>query len=246
MRPEKKYALIGRKLGHSFSKLYFSDKFREEDLPHSYLNLEFASDRDLMREEFLKYTGLNVTIPYKESVLPLMDELSEVANSIQAVNCIQVSSGRLIGHNTDAYGFQEALKPFLKSHHRKALVLGSGGASKAVTYVLDKLGLDYLVVSRSPQNGQIGYGDLNDKALEFFPFIINTSPLGMFPDVDTCPEIPYEFLSAKNFLFDLTYNPEESLFLKKGKAKGAQILNGRSMLEFQAEKSWEIWNSSID
>jgi len=187
--------------------------------------------------------GLNVTIPYKESVIPFLDELDEISKSVGAVNTIKIKDGKLHGFNTDVYGFQMAIKPFLASHHERALILGTGGASKAVAYVLRQLGIEYIYVSRTP-NGEkeVAYSDLNAIAVRNFPMIINTSPLGMFPKMDERPAIPYEYLSEKNFLVDLIYNPEETLFLKEGKSRGALCLNGLDMLKLQAEKSWEIWN----
>jgi shikimate dehydrogenase len=240
-----RFGLIGRNLEHSFSASYFDSKFKEQCLPHTYENLEFESIMDINRPQLLAFEGFNVTIPYKQEIISLLDSLSPEATIIGAVNCIEQRDGELIGHNTDAYGFRTALRPFLKSYHRKALILGTGGASSAVRFVLDELGVEYLMVSREPKEGQLAYNELNDKALEFFPFIVNTTPLGMFPDIDSAPEIPYSNLTDKNFLFDLVYNPAETVFLKNGREYGAQILNGRSMLEFQAEKSWQIWSSDI-
>jgi shikimate dehydrogenase len=191
--------------------------------------------------------GLNVTIPLKELVLDEMDEVDEVAEMIGAVNCISISGDienlRLKGFNTDIYGFEMSLLPHLENHHKKALILGTGGSSKAVAFVLGKLNIEYIIVSRAPiEKGQIGY-DMVDKAILLeHSLVINTTPVGMFPDIRKYPPIPFEYLTSRHLLFDLIYNPEETLFLKKGKSIGAKTVNGLEMLKLQAEKSWEIWN----
>jgi len=238
----KQYGLIGQSLKHSFSKDYFTEFFAKEGIAASYKNFELQRIEDFIGLKKQEILGLNVTLPYKESILPFLDQLSPEAQEIGAVNCICFSEGKTIGHNTDAYGFKESLRPILRTEHRKALILGKGGAAKAVAYVLRSLGVEYRYVSRDPQGIDLAYGDLNDKALSFFPFLINTSPVGMFPDVEACPDIPYEHLSSKNFLYDLIYNPEETLFLNCGKERGALVMNGHKMLIYQAERSWELWN----
>lgn len=238
-----RYGLIGKSLTHSWSKAYFTEKFDSQNIPASYENIEFQNISDCDRELLLPFSGLNVTVPYKESIIELLDELSPVANEIGAVNCIQVQDDKLIGHNTDAYGFRDSLRPFLKSWHNKALILGTGGASKAVAYVLDKLGIEYRFVSRNHTEGQYTYDELNAKAVEIFTFIINCTPLGMYPDIGTAPTLPYSALGEKNLLYDLVYNPEESLFLQRGSARDSQTINGLHMLRAQAEASWKIWTS---
>jgi shikimate dehydrogenase len=203
--------------------------------------------------------GLNVTIPHKIGIMYYVDKVSPEAKAIDAVNCIKIINQkpvesfftgeitsmkvRLEGHNTDAYGFEASLKPLLKKHHDKALVLGSGGASRAVCFVLDKLHIDYQLVSRKSGRKQIKYAQLNQNMMKEHTLIINTTPLGMSPDVTSCADIPYEFITAKHLLYDLVYNPSETEFLKRGKERGATIKNGEEMLHLQAEKAWEIWNS---
>jgi shikimate dehydrogenase len=189
-----------------------------------------------------------VTIPHKISVIPFLSELDETAKAVGAVNTIKITraDGKtfLKGYNTDVYGFEMSLKSHLQPGHHKALVLGTGGAAQAVTHVLKKLGIDHMLVSREPAPGnssEVSYKELNEYAVKNFPLIINTTPLGMFPDTESCPPLPYEHLDESNFLFDLIYNPEETLFLRRGREKGALIQNGLSMLKLQAEKAWEIW-----
>ncbi|NND94587.1 MAG: shikimate dehydrogenase [Flavobacteriales bacterium] len=237
----KKYGLIGRKISYSFSPNYFAKKFKEMGVSHSYSLLDYENIEEIEKNTLKSFDGLNVTIPYKEEIIDILDELSLEARAIQAVNCIEVNENRLIGHNTDVFGFRESIRPFLKTDHQKALILGTGGASKAVAYVLDEMGIEYLKVSRDRDRGDCTYADLNKNALKFFPFVINTSPVGTFPDVDSAPDIPYQFITERNFLYDLIYNPEKTEFLKRGAKKGAIVLNGLSMLIGQAEKSWEIW-----
>lgn len=248
---KKKLGLIGFPLGHSFSKSYFADKFENEDIGgFEYLNFEMETVnglRDLIEKE-TELIGLNVTIPHKENVIPILDELDPVAEAIGAVNTIKIyrtsEDIKLKGFNTDAHGFKQSMLPYFASQHQKALILGTGGAAKAVEYVLDDLGVDLLYVSRNPQTDkEVGYDELNKEALGKFKFIINSTPLGMHPNVDRCPDIPYELLTPEHFLFDLVYNPAETLFLKKGKEKNAIILNGLNMLKMQAEKAWDIWTT---
>jgi len=242
---QKKYGLIGKALSYSFSPKYFMEKFSKLELTsHTYATFELADITEfpeiLVRNPNL--CGLNVTVPYKELVIPFLDRLDETALAIGAVNTICFSNGQLIGANTDAYGFQRSLAAVLKPHHERALILGTGGASKAVAFILDKMGVEYRFVSRNPTDGQLAYSELNDLVVRHFPLIINTTPLGTFPDIEACPDIPYQHLSERNLLYDLTYNPEVTTFLRKGQEKGAAILNGYRMLVLQAEKSWELWN----
>lgn len=247
-----KLGLIGFPLGHSFSKNYYLNKFKQEHIS--------GIDYDLYplktMEEFLhlfnedpSFLGFNVTIPHKQAVLPYINTLSEEAEAIQAVNCITITRNEegitLKGYNTDAFGFEESLKPLLKEQHQKALVLGNGGAAKAVVYTLKKLAIPYLLVSRSKENGDITYEEIDANMIENHQLIINCSPVGTFPNVNECPAIPYEYLTDKHLLYDLIYNPEETLFLKKGKEKGATIKNGHEMLVLQAEKNWDIWQNNF-
>ncbi|NOY38171.1 MAG: shikimate dehydrogenase [Chlorobi bacterium] len=243
----KKFGLIGYPLTHSFSEKYFAGKFRRESIKDCvYQNYPIKNIRELpgLIADEPGLAGLNVTIPYKEAVLPFLDHVSGEAAEIGAVNTVRIREGKTEGFNTDVYGFTKALEPCLKPHHSKALVLGSGGASKAVCFAFNRMGLDYSIVSRHPQKGvgMLGYEDLTGGLILQYTLIINTTPLGMFPDTDTFPPIPYDALTPQHLLFDLVYNPEETLFMKKGKAQGAAVFNGLEMLKLQAERSWEIWN----
>lgn len=241
----KRYGLIGRKLSHSFSKEFFEKKFISENVQNCSYGL-FELENEIEVKDFLlkrEFDGLNVTIPYKETVIPYLDILSEEAKSIGAVNCIKNNKGKLIGFNTDAFGFSQSLKPCINSDITKAIVFGSGGASKAVNYVLDQLGIEYLVVSRNPIEDQISYSDLDGNRIKTHKLIINTTPLGMYPNVNSFPDLPYDELTDKHLLFDLVYNPKETAFLSHGKRKGAQTVNGEKMLILQAEKSWALWNN---
>jgi len=246
----KVLGLIGFPLTHSFSAKYFAEKFSKEGIEgYKYQNFEIPTIEDFKAviKNNPDLVGLNVTIPYKEKVIPFLDELDDEAKEIGAVNTIKIirknGTVKLKGYNTDIYGFRETLKPLLQQHQYKAFILGTGGAAKAVEYVLKKIGLDVLYVSRNPSSKkEIAYTDLNEFAVQDFSVIVNSTPLGMFPKVDVCPEIPYQFLTDKNLLYDLIYNPGETLFMKKGKEQGANTQNGLGMLKLQAEKAWEIWN----
>lgn len=237
-----KLGLIGYPLGHTFSPSYFSSKFQKLGISASEY-LAYPIERiELIEKIFDKgIDGLNVTIPYKEKVIPYLDELSNEAYEINAVNTIDIRDGRKIGYNTDAYGFEVSLKDLIgNTKINKALVLGSGGASKAINFVLKKLDIEYQIVSRS--NRYLTYDSLTDSIIDEHKLIINTTPLGMYPNEQECPKLPYSALSEKHFLYDLVYNPEKTLFLKKGELQGCSIKNGFEMLVLQAEKSWEIWN----
>ena len=240
------YGLLGRTLKHSFSKAYFAEKFAKLNITDCrYENFELASIIELpaLLENNPSIKGLNVTIPYKEDVIQFLHEKNEVVEKINACNCINIVNGKLIGYNTDVFGFEQSLKPFLKPHHTKALILGTGGAAKAVQYTLKKLGISFQIVSRSKKDVTITYDELNELILQDHTLIINTSPLGMYPKMDEAPPIPYDFLTPQHLLFDLIYNPEKTLFLEKGEEQGSQIANGKEMLLLQAEESWRIWNS---
>ncbi|UKN02426.1 shikimate dehydrogenase [Paracrocinitomix mangrovi] len=244
METKEKYGLIGKTLSHSFSKKYFTHKFDKQSINANYLNFELndiSEIESVFATPLLK--GLNVTIPYKESVIDYLDELSGEAKEIGAVNTIQFKNGKHIGHNTDVFGFKQMIKPFFKSRHERAVVLGTGGAAKAVKYVLEELGCNVILISREPnQPDQFSYEDVTDVMLKYHLLVVNTTPVGMYPNVDQCPNIPYEFLTPEHLVIDLIYNPEKTLFLQNAQKQGVVILNGQTMLEQQAEKSWEIWN----
>jgi len=246
---KKKFGLIGKTLKHSFSKTYFEKKFADLKIDAEYENIEldeiekFSSIVSKPDGPWLMASGLNVTIPYKESIIPFLDELDITAKNIGAVNCIQFKNGKKIGHNTDAFGFKQLIKPFFEAHHERAIIIGTGGASKAVSFVLEELGVSVIFISRNPQGRvQFSYDEMNENMINFNGIIVNTTPVGMFPNTDACPEIPYQFLSSKHLVIDLIYNPNETLFMQKAKAHGATVINGETMLHQQAEKSWEIWN----
>ncbi|MFT3738973.1 MAG: shikimate dehydrogenase [Breznakibacter sp.] len=244
------YGLIGYPLAQSFSQKYFSSKFDIERIDARYLNFSIPSINEFpgLVSHHPYIAGMNVTIPYKEQIIPFLDEIDETAKEIGAVNVINFDwineKPFLKGYNTDTIGFTRSLLPLLKPMHSKALILGTGGAAKSVAYSLKKLGLIYRFVSRHPQNtAQIGYNDLTAEVMDSHLLIVNTSPLGMFPNINGCPEIPYDFLTSDHLLYDLVYNPEVTTFLRKGLEKGAQIKNGLEMLYIQADEAWKIWNS---
>jgi shikimate dehydrogenase len=242
----KRYGLIGYPLTHSFSQRYFTEKFEREGITgFSYVNYALPSIGELsgvLRDPEL--CGLNVTIPYKQQVIPYLDARDEVVGAIGACNCIKIVEGRLSGYNTDVVGFGKSLGRHLEGHHRRALVLGSGGAAKAVEWVLGRLGISWLTVSRQPLSGSgsIGYEDVDTGLLAEHTLVINTTPLGMYPHTDECPPLPFEAVTSRHYLFDLIYNPAKTLFLQKGEARGATVENGLEMLVLQAEESWRIWN----
>jgi len=239
-----KYGLIGKNISYSFSRQYFTEKFKKLELEdREYVNFDLQSIDELSKMDFKTISGFNVTIPYKEQILKFLDSIDDEAKEIGAVNTIKITkSNKLVGYNTDFFGFHESLKPLLKKHHKKALVLGTGGASKAIIFVLKKLNIDFLVVSRNPVKAQISYQDITEKVLKKYTLIVNCTPLGTHPEVKKCPSIPYQFITNQHLLYDLIYNPKKTTFLIKGKNKGATICNGLKMLELQAEKAWEIWN----
>lgn len=237
----KTYGLIGKNISYSFSRNYFEDKFKNEDISNSqYVNFDIDKLSKLNNIFNTDNYGFNVTIPYKEAVIPYLDELDLHAEKIGAVNVIKVSKDKKIGYNTDWIGFKKSIQPLLKTHHTKALVLGSGGASKAIIYALSQLGIQTLTVSR---NGSTTYQDISLEIIKSHTIIINCTPIGTFPNIDLAPEIPFQFITNNHLVYDLIYNPNETLFLKKCKEKGAVIKNGLEMLEIQAEESWKIWNS---
>ncbi|WP_347838268.1 shikimate dehydrogenase [uncultured Draconibacterium sp.] len=246
----KRYGLLGYPLTHSFSKRYFTERFENEKTAATYENFEIDSIEKFPQvvKDNPEVVGFNVTIPYKEQVIQYLDELNDSAKEIGAVNTIRVTrtenSIHLKGYNTDTFGFESSLKPFLKDHHKKALILGTGGASKALKYVLGKLGIEYISASiEELKENEIRYEDIDEQMMNERLLIINATPLGTYPKVETFPNIPYEFINGKHLLFDLVYNPEVTQFLAKGAANGATIKNGYEMLLNQAKRSYEIWQS---
>ena len=273
------YGLIGYPLGHSFSRKFFTEKFEKEEIDAQYLNFEIPSIEEF--PEIIKNNpelrGLNVTIPYKQQVMQYLDEISEEAKAIGAVNVVRIERpspqpspimgretmrnagnkpdglpikgdmseglrGSLIGYNSDVIGFVESIRPLLKAHHKKALILGTGGASKAIRYGLEKkLGMKTMFVSRSAREGMITYEEVTAEVLKEYEVIVNCSPVGMYPHVDECPALPYEAMNENNLLYDLVYNPLETLFMKKGAEQGATVKNGLEMLHLQAIASWKFW-----
>lgn len=244
----RKLGLLGKTLGHSFSKSHFEEKFKAEQINGSFENIELSDAKaveDWLRTAPTEFTGVSVTIPYKETVIPFLDELSAEAKAIGAVNCIHFKDGKSIGHNTDAFGFGQSIKPFLRNIHERALLLGTGGASKAVAYTLENLGITVAYLSRTPEEDQMifGYDQANDLMVKSFPMIVNCTPLGTSPNFDEKPDFPIELVGEDHFVVDLIYNPSETLFLKLARENGADTLNGLSMLKQQAVKAWGIWNS---
>ena len=253
------FGIIGYPLAHSFSQRYFISKFEKEQIQNCEFKvfpLQSITEFPALLETEKNLWGLSVTIPHKETILPYLDELDSSAKEVGAVNSIKIireaatGKTKLIGYNTDVFGFGNALKPFLKNNHQRALILGTGGAAKAVAYVLNQLGIDYFFVSRKTsdkstvnQHPVFSYDEINENHLRACHLLVNCSPAGMSPNVDACPAIPYQFIGAEHLLFDLVYNPEETLFLRKGKERGALTQNGLTMLYLQAEESWKIWNS---
>lgn len=243
------YGLLGYPLGHSFSRNYFNNKFEAENIDAEYINFEIPDINMLMEviSEYYNLNGLNVTIPYKEQVIPFLDELDEDAANIGAVNVIKIihenNNLKLKGYNSDVIGFCDSISPLLKPHMKKALILGAGGAAKAVMYGLNKFGIDSQLVSRKKTDNTITYTDIDKNIIDEYHIIVNTTPLGMYPNIDECPDIPYELLSEKHLCYDLLYNPDETLFMKKAKENGATVKNGLEMLLLQAFVSYEIWNS---
>lgn len=244
-----KYGLLGYPLKHSFSRQFFTEKFQNEGIDAQYINFEIPEIGQLTdilgHEPDLK--GLNVTIPYKEQVIPFLDEISAEAKAIGAVNVIRITRNRgklyLKGFNSDIIGFQESIKPLLEAHHRKALILGTGGASKAVKTGLEQLGIDTCYVSRSAGPDRITYDQLDKQIMEEHLVVVNCSPCGMFPHNEECPDIPYQLLTPRHLLYDLVYNPLETEFMKRGMQQGAKVKNGLEMLHLQAVAGWNFWNS---
>lgn len=254
-RERSQYGLIGYPLGHSFSKKFFTEKFENEGIHAEYNNYEIPDATMLLDvvKENPNLRGLNCTIPHKQAIIPLLDDMSDEAKRIGAVNVIKIErlaqqennkNYKLTGYNSDIIGFTNSIKPLLRAWHTKALVLGTGGASKAICVALENLGIKWTYVSRRPAEGQLTYDDLTPSIMEEYTVIVNCSPLGMHPKVDECPDIPYEHLTQHHLLFDLVYNPLETLFMKKGAEQGAVVKNGLEMLHLQAIASWGFWNKA--
>jgi len=243
---KNKYGLVGKNISYSFSRGYFADKFKTLGLKgYSYENFDLEQIESLKEliNSNTDLRGLNVTIPYKEEVLPYLDKLNKKAKKIGAVNTIKFTKKGLKGYNTDIYGFKKSIKPFLKKRHKHALIFGTGGASKAIAFVFEELNIEYKYVSRNPSENQLSYASLNESIIKENLILVNCTPIGTFPNTNEKPDIPYHYISKKHLLFDLIYNPEKTTFLKLGEERGAAICNGLRMLELQAEKSWKIWNS---
>lgn len=241
----KRYGLIGQSLGHSFSPTFFKNYFEEHKIDATYERIELA-DLERCRDHLTKFDGCNVTIPYKEEIIPFLDDVSDEAKAIGAVNVIEMQDGKFIGHNTDAFGFHQSIKPFLTFHHERALILGTGGASKAVAHVLKGIGLDVFYISRSPMaENQFSYDQINEQMISSCKMVVNTTPVGMFPKEEALIEMPYEFLTEEHLLVDLIYNPGKTRFLQEGETRGAAILNGETMLKEQALKAYRIWNKNV-
>lgn len=247
-----KYGLIGYPLGHSFSIGYFNEKFQNECIDATYENFEIPSIENLTEivDSNPELKGLNVTIPYKEKVISYLDSISPEARAIGAVNVIKVThkgnKTELKGYNSDVIGFTQSIEPLLERYHKKALVLGTGGASKAIIFSLKSLGIETLTVSRYERHGCVRYEDITPEMIKEYNVIVNCTPCGMYPQTDDCPNLPYEAMDSHTLLYDLIYNPDETLFLKKGKAQGATVKNGLEMLLLQAFASWNFWNSDAD
>jgi shikimate dehydrogenase len=240
----KKYGLLGRKLGHSFSQSFFTRYFDDHGIDSVYSNFELESIERIQEIFKQDISGLNVTVPYKEVVIPYLNELSPEAAAIGAVNVIKFENGRRIGYNSDAFGFHQSIKPFLLNVHERALILGTGGSSKAVKYVFQQIGLDVIHISRTPSGEkEFSYDQINEHMLRACKVVVNCTPVGMSPEVQACLPFPFEFLTTQHLVVDLIYNPEKTVFLQKAEQQGATILNGFSMLKEQALRAWEIWNS---
>ena len=243
----RQFGLIGYPLSHSFSQKFFTEKFLKKNIVNAqYDNFPISSIQSFaaLWKDYPSLEGLNVTIPYKKEVIAFLQHSSPVVQAIKACNCIRKFNNELYGYNTDVIGFEKSLLPFLKPHHTHALILGTGGAAAAVQWVLQQLNIQFQLVSRKANNG-LSYDQLAASVIEKHTLIINTSPLGMFPNVNEAPPIAYDAITAQHHLYDVVYNPAETLFMKNGLAKGATVQNGLAMLHIQAEESWAIWNAKM-
>lgn len=242
----RRFGLIGFPLSHSFSQKYFTEKFVQlglTDCVYENFSLEDIHELPGVLNTHKDLRGFNITIPHKKNVLDFLDERSPVVAEIGACNCVNIQNGQLTGYNTDVVGFEQSVLPFLQPHHTRALVFGTGGASAAVVFVLKKLGIAFQYVSRTASADTISYEQVDEALLSSHHLLVNTTPLGMLPDVESCPGIPYQYLTPQHHLYDLIYNPDETKFLAKGRSQGATTQNGQQMLELQADESWRIWNS---
>jgi shikimate dehydrogenase len=240
-----RYGLIGYPLTHSFSKQFFTDKFEKEkrhDCFYENFPMENIASLPALLSEKIDLAGLNVTIPHKRKVIPFLNEITTIVEKTGACNCIRIEQGKLLGYNTDVIGFQESILPKLQKHHHQALILGTGGASAAVEYVFRELSIPFLFVSRDPHANHLGYEQLDEKIMRNHTIIVNTTPLGTYPNIFSFPPLPYQYITEQHFLYDLVYNPKTTVFLQKGIDKGATVLNGLDMLVGQANASWDIWN----
>ncbi len=241
----KVYGLVGKDIDYSFSKKYFAEYFKKsgiEDCVYENFSINEIDGFKELLERNPSIAGLNITIPYKEAIIPFIHKLSKKAAAIGAVNVIRFQkNGKIKGYNTDCYGFKKSIKPLIQTHHRKALILGTGGSSKAIVFALNELDIACTYVSRNKKSDYLTYEELTAKTFEDFQIIVNCTPLGTFPKVDECPPVPYQYFSNKHLAFDLVYNPPETLFLQKAKQHDATIKNGWEMLIYQAKKSWQIW-----
>ena len=246
------YGILGYPLGHSFSRKFFLNKFEKENISADFQNFELENAQDILNiiQNRIELKGFCVTIPHKEHIIPFLDECDRAIDHIGAVNCVKIiregKDFKLKGYNTDVMGFEESFKEYLKPHQKKALILGTGGASKAVAYIMRQLGISYEVVSRNKTLTTLCYEDITAGKLQEVQIVINTTPLGMYPNIDTCPGIPYEAVNTSHYFYDLVYNPLETLFLQKAKEQGATTKAGMDMLELQAEKNWLIWTTDYD
>ncbi|MFM7683439.1 MAG: shikimate dehydrogenase family protein [Bacteroidota bacterium] len=239
----KLFGLLGKSLKHSFSPDFFKAYFKEHQVDAQYQLFEIETIQYVENIFSLNPSGINVTVPYKEEIIPFLDELDDSAKVIGAVNVVAFKNGKRIGYNTDAFGFHQSIKPFLTFHHERALIFGTGGASKAVAHVFKSIGLDVIFVSRNPNEGLFHYSDVNEAMISACKVIVNCTPVGMYPNIDEVLSIPFEALTEDHLVIDLIYNPPLTKFLSKAQEYGATILNGSSMLREQALKSWEIWNN---
>lgn len=242
----RKFGLIGLPLTHSFSKQFFTEKFEKEqitDCQYENYPLEKIEDLPALLAANRDIVGLNVTIPYKREVIPFLTDVAPAVKKTGACNCIRIDGKKRVGYNTDVIGFHLSLMPHLRVQHQRALILGTGGASAAVEFVLEQIAMPYMLVSRNPGTNSIGYDQINEDLMESHTLIVNTTPLGTFPAVETYPPIPYEYVTDQHFLYDMVYNPAETIFLQRGREKGATVLNGMDMLIGQANASWDIWKS---
>lgn len=238
----KTYGLVGKSLGHSFSKSFFEEYFKTNNIDAQFLNFELENIESITELFEKNLSGLTITIPYKESIIPFLDELSPEAKEIGAVNVVQFNDGKTIGHNTDAFGFQQSIKPFLTNKHERALILGTGGASKAVSYVFKKIGLDIIYCARTPKSqSEFPYAAINEHMVNACKVIVNCTPVGTFPNLEESIEFPFEHLSTEHLVVDLIYNPAKTKFLRMAEENGATILNGESMLKEQALQAYKIW-----